>query len=127
MTQGCVTATSNTSNSFEEHLILQKAQQLEHELESHNLLTQHTEELEWLDNLCIQGMIQAEGKYRKLHTQPYGWTPELTRMMTKLWYWQLALHQAEGKPYNARFLQRLASTLELPTTPPNKMGDTIRI
>jgi len=72
---------------FEEHLILQKAQQLEHALESQNLLTQHEEELEWLKDLCIQGMIQAEQKCWKLHTQPYGWTLELTRMMTELWYW----------------------------------------
>jgi len=48
-------------------------------------------------------------------------------MMTKLWYWQSVLRQAEGKPYNARFLRRLARALELPTRPPNEMGDMIQI
>jgi len=91
------------------------------------LLTQDEEELKWLDDLCIQGMLQAECKCRKLHTQPYGWTPELTWMMTKLQYWQLALCQAEGKPYNTRFLWCLARALELLTTTPNEMGDTIRL
>jgi len=91
------------------------------------LLTQHEEELEWLDDLRIQGMLQAEHKCRKLHTRPYGWTPELTQMMTELRYWQSALSQAEGKPYNARFLRRLARALELLTMQPNETGDTIRI
>jgi len=50
---------------FEEHLLLQKAQQLKHELDSTNMQTQHEEELEQLDDLCIQGMLQAEHKCRK--------------------------------------------------------------
>jgi len=37
------------------------------------------------------------------------------------------LRQAEGKPYNARFLQRLARALELLTIQTNETGDTIRI
>jgi len=53
---------------FDEHLILQKAQQLENELATQTLQTQHEEELEWLDALRMQGMIQAECKCRKLHT-----------------------------------------------------------
>jgi len=47
--------------------------------------------------------------------------------MTKLQYWWSVLRQAEGKPYNARFLQCLARALELPIRPPNEMGDMIRI
>jgi len=47
-------------NFFKEHLILQKVQQIEQDLESHNLLTWHEEELEWLDDLRIQGMLQAK-------------------------------------------------------------------
>jgi len=70
-------------------------------------------------------MLQAKCKCRKLHTRPYGWTLELTRMMTKLCYWQAALCQAEGRPYNARFLWHLACALELLTMKPDKMGDTI--
>jgi len=103
----CSSYLKHLINFFEEYLILQKAQQIEHKLESHNLLTQHEEELKRLDNLCIQGMLQAKHKCRKLHTQPYGWTLELTWMMTELQYWWAALHQAEGKPYNTRFLQHL--------------------
>jgi len=72
-------------------------------------------------------MLQTERKCRKLHTRPYGWTPELTRMMTELQYWQSALRQVEGKPYNVRFLRRLIRALELPTRPPNETGDTIHI
>jgi len=86
-THGCATTILNTSNKFDEHLILQKAQQLEHALVTQTLQTQHEEELEQLDDLHIQGMIQAEQKCWKLHTRPYGWTPELTRMMTELHYW----------------------------------------
>jgi len=47
--------------------------------------------------------------------------------MTKLQYWQAALHQAEGKPYNARFLRQLAQALELLTAIPTEPGDTIRV
>jgi len=38
---------------FEEHLLLSKAQQLEHDLDSIKLQTQHEEELEWLEDLRI--------------------------------------------------------------------------
>jgi len=100
--------TWNTSKFFAEHLILEKAQQLENVLETQSLQTQHEEELERLDALHIQGMIQAECKCWKLHTRPYRWTPELTQLMTELHYWQASLCQVEGQPYNVRFLWRLA-------------------
>jgi len=117
-----------TSQIFSnEHLILQKSQQLEHALATQTLQNQHKEELERLDDLQIQGMIQAKQKCQKLHTRPCRWTPELTRMMTELHYWQLALHQAEGRPYHARFLWQLARALELPINPTNDTGDNIKI
>jgi len=47
--------------------------------------------------------------------------------MTELYYWQAVLRQVEGWSYNARFLQRLARALELPTNPTTDTGDIIRI
>jgi len=59
--------------------------------------------------------------------RPYRWTLELTQLMTELRYWQAVLCQVEGRPYNARFLWRLARALELPTNPTMDTGDMIQI
>jgi len=53
---------------FDEHLLLHKAQQIEMDLSTQSLQPHHKEELEWLDDLWIQGMLQAECQYHKLHT-----------------------------------------------------------
>ncbi len=110
---------------FAEHLILEKAQQLEIGIVNQSLQMHEEEELERLDALRIQGMIQAERKCRKLHTRPYGWTPELTRLMTEICYWRAVLRQVEGRPYNAWFLRRLAQALNLPINPATDTGVTI--
>ena len=111
---------------FTEHLILQKAQAIETALLTQELQPYQEEELERLDDLRIQGMLQAERQCRKLHTRPYGWTPELTRLMTELRYWRGSLRQAEGRTYNAHFLYRLATALQLPTLPPSDSTEAIR-
>ncbi len=108
---------------FAEHLILEKAQQLEIRLTNQSLQMQDEEEL--LDVLHIQGMIQAEQRCQKLHTRPYGYKPELTWFMTEIRYWWAVLCQVEGQPYIARFLRQLAQALELPTNPTMDTGDII--
>jgi len=78
----------NLESFFAEHFLLQKVQQIES-----NLLTQtlqlhheHEAELERLDDLQIQGMLQAKCQCWNLHTQPYGWTLELTKLMAEIRY-----------------------------------------
>jgi len=90
-----------------------------------NLQVHQEEELEWLDNLQIQGMIQAKHQFHKLHTQSYGWMPELMRLMTELQYWQGSFWQVEGQTYNAHFLHWLAHALEPPMTPSMDSTDII--
>jgi len=62
-------------------------------------------------------MIQAECQCRKLHTQPYGWTPELTQLMAEIKYWRTSLKQAKGKLVNARLMYCLARALSLQLLP----------
>jgi len=97
----------NLEAFFERHNLLEKIQQIDREATS-PLSPHQALELERIDDLRIQGMIQAERQCRKLHTQPYGWTPDLTRLMAEIKYWQLSLRQVEGKPVNARLMYRLA-------------------
>ncbi len=74
----CKCYLENLEKCFTEYLLLQKLQQIEQDLTEQQLQPHHEAELERLDNLQIQGMIQAEWQCRKLHTRPYGWTPKLT-------------------------------------------------
>jgi len=97
----------NLEAFFECHNLLEKIQQIDREATS-PLSPHQALELERIDDLRIQGMIQAERQCRKLHTRPYGWTPDLTRLMAEIKYWQLSLRQVEGKPVNARLMYRLA-------------------
>jgi len=62
-------------------------------------------------------MIQAECQCRKLHTRPYGWTPELMQLMAEIKYWHTSLQQAEGKPVNARLMYRLVRALSVQLLP----------
>jgi len=77
----------NLEAFFTGHKLLEKTQQVDHDSNSLPLPQNLATELERLDDLRIQGMIQAECQCRKLHTRPYGWTPDLTRMMAEIKYW----------------------------------------
>jgi len=81
---------------FTKHLLLQKLQQIKQDLVDQQLQPHHKAELERLDDLRIQGMLQAEQQCQKLHTRPYSWTPELTQLMAEIKYWCTSLQQVEG-------------------------------
>jgi len=81
----------NLESFFTKHLLLQKLQQIKKDLLTQQLQPHHEAELEQLDNLRIQGMLQAEQQCRKLHTRPYSWTLELTKLMVEIKYWQTSL------------------------------------
>jgi len=102
---------------FTKLLLLQKLQQIEQDLVDQQLQPHHEAELERLNDLRIQGMLQAERQCWKLHTRPYGWTPELTRLMAEIKYWCTSLRQVEGRPVNARLMYHLAKALSLPLHP----------
>jgi len=110
---------------FKEHLILQKAQAIETSLLTQDLQPHQEEELERLDNLYIQGMIQAECQCCKLHTWHYRWMLELTWLMAELHYLHGSLRQAEGRTHNAHFLYWLAHALIKPTLPPTNSTNAI--
>jgi len=74
----------NLEKYFNDHLLLQKVQQIEKDLLTQQLQPHQEAELERLDTLRIQGMIHAKQQCCKLHTQPYGWMPVLTQLMTEL-------------------------------------------
>jgi len=107
----------NLEAFFRTHLLLEKTQQIDSDANAMPLQPQQELELERLDALRIQGMIQAERQCRKLHTRPYGWTPELTQLMAEIKYWRFSLRQAEGKPVNARLMYRLARAFPPPQLP----------
>ena len=113
----CKRYLENLEKYFTEHLLLQKLQQIEQDLTEQQLQPHHKAELERLDNLWIQGMIQAEWQCRKLHTRPYGWTPELTRIKAEIKYWRYSLRQVEGRPVNTWLMYHLAKALSLPLQP----------
>jgi len=81
----------NLEMFFTKHLLLQKLQQIEQDLVDQQLQPHHKSELEQLDDLQKQGMLQAEQQYRKLHTRPYSWTLELTKLMAEIKYWHTSL------------------------------------
>jgi len=58
----------NLEKFFTSHHLLEKIQQIESKVTSFPLSQAQVIELERLDDLRIQGMIQAERQCRKLHT-----------------------------------------------------------
>jgi len=115
----------NLEKYFNDHLLLQKVQQIETDLLTQQLQPHHKVELEHLDTLCIQGMIYAKQQCRKLHTRLYGWTPVLTQLMTELRHWHGILRQAQGCQINAHLMHRLARALGI-TAQPRPPMDTIQ-
>jgi len=58
----------NLEQFFAEHLLLQKVQHIENDLLTQTLQPHHKAKLEQLNNLWIQGMLQAECQCHKLNT-----------------------------------------------------------
>jgi len=87
----CKCYLKNLDAFFTEHLLLQKIQQIKSNLLTQQLQPHQEAELKCLDDLWIQGMLQAECQCWKLHTQPYSWTLELTQLMAEIKYWHTSL------------------------------------
>jgi len=113
----CKCYLKNLEAFFTEHLLLQKIQQIKSDLLTQQLQPHQDAKLKCLDDLWIQGMLQAECQCWKLHTQPYGWTLELTQLMAEIKYWHTSLWQAEGQQVNAWLMYHLARVLSLPLLP----------
>jgi len=76
---------------FTKHHLLEKIQQIKRDLTTQPLQPHQEAKLKCLDDLWIQGVLQAECQCWKLHTQPYGWTLELTQLMAEIKYWHTSL------------------------------------
>jgi len=71
------------------HDLLDKTKDIANKLNQASDLTNAIQtQLDNIDNLWIQGMLQAEWQCHKLHTQTYGWTPSITYLIQVIKYWQ---------------------------------------
>ena len=76
-------------------------------------------EFERLDKIRIQGMKYAEKRCRKLRMGGVPWTPELTRIRTRIEVWQLVLRRLQGCLVSARTIIRKKNKASMRDTETN--------
>ena len=97
---------------YTRHDLINKMKTIANQLTKASNLTNTVRiQLDNIDNLCIQGMLQAQRKCCKLHTWPYRWTPPIIHLIQTIKYWQYLERRVQGKPYHARILLWLKNSL----------------
>jgi len=98
-------------NHITHHNLLNKTQTISKALIGDQDLTEDIQiRLDNIDNLQIQGMLQAKRQCQKLHTRPYG----IILLIQTIKYWRYLWKQVKGQPYHARILYCLKQALEMP-------------